>query len=101
MNEFQIPARKVNRLFDYLGRIGLDPDSLGATVNLSPAAVAALAPDEPLPARQYSRLYKEAVQQMQQMNHPLPWAAGVGSEAFELMCHCMTWRHDSSAWSIP
>lgn len=89
MNEFQIPARKVNRLFDYLGRIGLDPDSLGATVNLSPAAVAALAPDEPLPARQYSRLYKEAVQQMQQMNHPLPWAAGVGSEAFELMCHCM------------
>lgn len=89
MNEIQIPARKFVRLFDYLGRIGLDPESIGASVNLSPAAVAALSPDEALPARQYARFYKEAVQQMQKMNHPLPWAAGVGSEAFELMCHCM------------
>ena len=89
MNEIQIPARKFVRLFDYLGRIGIDPDAIGAAVSLSPAAVASLSPDEALPARQYARLYKEAVQQMQKMNHPLPWAAGVGSEAFELMCHCM------------
>lgn len=89
MNEIRIPARKFNRLFDYLSRIGLDVDGIGAKAGLSPAAVAALPPDATLPARQYGRLYKEAVQRMQEMKHPLPWAAGVGSEAFELMCHCM------------
>jgi AraC-like DNA-binding protein len=89
MKEIQIPARKFARLIDYLGRIGIDVDSIGAAVNLSPQAVVALPPEELLPARQYARFYKEAVQQMQKMNHPLPWAAGVGSEAFELMCHCM------------
>ncbi|KZX58972.1 hypothetical protein A3709_15530 [Halioglobus sp. HI00S01] len=26
---------------------------------------------------------------MQTLKQPLPWAAGVGSEAFALMCHCM------------
>ena len=26
---------------------------------------------------------------MQTLKQPLPWAAGVGSEAFELMCYCM------------
>ena len=27
--------------------------------------------------------------QMQKLEHPLPWGAGIGSEAFELMCHCI------------
>ena len=89
MSEINIPARKFNRLFDYLRRIGLDVDAIGAEVNLSSAAVDALAFEETLPAHQYARLYKEAVKQMQKMNYPLPWAAGVGSEAFELMCHTM------------
>lgn len=89
MKELQIPARKFIRLFDYLGRIGIDLDAIAALANLSPEAVSALPPDASLPARQYARLWKVAVQEMQKMNHPLPWAAGVGSEAFELMCHCM------------
>ncbi len=89
MNEIQIPARKFVRLFDYLERIGIDTDAVGAVASMSPRAVAALAPEDRLPARQYGRLYKEAVQRMQELKQPLPWAAGVGSEAFELMCHCM------------
>ena len=32
-------------------------------------------------------MYKQAVQQMQTLNRPIPWAAGIGTDAFELMCH--------------
>ena len=84
-----IAARKFLRLFDYLSRIDLDVDAIADAVNLSPARIAELPPGEGLPARQYSRLYKQAVVQMQTLNQPVPWGAGVGSEAFELMCHCM------------
>jgi AraC-like DNA-binding protein len=89
MSEITIAARKFLRLFDYLSRIDLDVDAIADAVNLSPARIAELPPEEGLPARQYSRLYKEAVVQMQTLNQPVPWGAGVGSEAFELMCHCM------------
>ncbi len=76
-------------MFDYLSRIGLDVDAISRAVNLSPQRIAECPPEQGLPARQYSRLYREAVAQMQTLNQPLPWAAGIGSEAFELMCHCM------------
>ncbi len=89
MSEITVAASKFHRMFDYLARIGLDAEAIGAAVNLSPARVAELPPGEGLPARQYSRLYNEAVVQMQTLEQPLPWAGGVGSEAFKLMCHCM------------
>lgn len=89
MSEITVPARKFVRLLDYLERIGLDADAIASAVALSPRRLAALNADEPLPARQYSRLFRESVREMQTLNQPLPWAAGVGSEAFELMCHCM------------
>lgn len=89
MSEITVPARKFVRLLDYLERIGLDAEAISASVALSARRLSALSEDEPLPARHYSRLYREAVRSMQTLNQPLPWAAGVGSEAFELMCHCM------------
>jgi AraC-like DNA-binding protein len=58
-------------------------------VNLAPERVAALDPNHGLPAQQYSRLFRAAVKEMETMRQPLPWAAGLGSEAFELMCHCV------------
>ncbi|WP_170287329.1 AraC family transcriptional regulator [Halioglobus maricola] len=89
MAEVTVAAKKVSRLFDYLDHIGLDAAAIGARVNLAPATVTALDPDYALPLRQYSLLYKHAVEAMQTLKEPLPWAAGVGSEAFQLMCHCM------------
>lgn len=89
MSQITVPAGKFQRLFDYLQRIGLDTGAIGAAVNMSPERIARLPSSELLPAQQYSRLYKEAVTQMQTLQQPLPWAAGVGSESFELMCHCM------------
>jgi AraC-like DNA-binding protein len=76
-------------LLDYLERIGLDSQAMAMTIGLSPRVLRGLSPDEPLPAQQYSMLYKAAVAGMQGLGRPLPWAAGLGSEAFELMCHCM------------
>lgn len=87
MSEITVNVAAFARLFDYIEQIGLVPDEIAATVNLVPAKIAALESDQRLPARQYSQLYKAAVQQMQTLGQPLPWAAGIGSEAFELLCH--------------
>ncbi|MEH6593775.1 MAG: AraC family transcriptional regulator ligand-binding domain-containing protein [Halioglobus sp.] len=89
MSEITISAKKFLRLFDYIERIGLDVDEIVATVNLVPERIAELPPEQRLPAQPYSRLYKATVLQMQTLGQPLPWAAGIGSEAFELMCHCI------------
>jgi AraC-like DNA-binding protein len=89
MSEITVAARKFLQVFDYLARVGLDVEAIGRAVNLSQERIAELPPEERLPARQYSRLYKEGVKQMQTLKQPIPWAAGVGSESFELMCHCM------------
>ena len=89
MSEITVKAGKFQRLLDYMGRIGLDVDAIAATINVAPRSLARLDADVPLPAQHYSHLYKEAVQRMQAEGRPLPWAAGLGSEAFELMCHCM------------
>ena len=89
MSDISIPARKFLRVFDYLQRVGLDVDAAARAVELSPARLQELPPETPLPASHYSRLYKACVEQMQDLRQPLPWGAGVGSESFELMCHCM------------
>ncbi|MCB1696088.1 MAG: AraC family transcriptional regulator ligand-binding domain-containing protein [Pseudomonadales bacterium] len=89
MTEITIRACKFHRLLDYLARIDLDAAAIAASVDLSADRVAALDPEYPLPARHYSSLYRAAARQMQQLNQPIPWAAGLGGESFELMCHCM------------
>lgn len=89
MSEVTIAASKFLRLFDYIERVGLDVDAISSATNLSARRIAELPPEQGLPARHYSKLYKESVLHMQALNQPLPWGAGVGSEAFDLMCHCM------------
>lgn len=89
MSEITVKAGKFQRLLDYMQRIGLDIDAVGSTISVSPRSISRLDPEHPLPAQHYSHIYKEAVQRMQALGRPLPWAAGLGSEAFELMCHCM------------
>ncbi len=89
MSEITISAKKFGRLLDYFERIGLDVAAICAAVNLAPGIITRLDPGQPLPAQQYSRLYREGVRHMQRLRTPLPWAAGLGSEAFELMCHCV------------
>lgn len=89
MSEITVCARKFLRLLDYVEHIGLDVNHIAAQVNLVPARISELPAEQALPAQQYSRLYRAAVLEMQTLGKPLPWAAGIGSEAFELMCHCI------------
>lgn len=89
MSEITIRANKFQRLLDYLVRIGLDAEAIATTAELRLGFIEGLDPEHQLPARQYSRLYRAAASQMQQLKHPIPWAAGLGGESFELMCHCM------------
>lgn len=89
MSDITIPIRKFRRLLDYLERVEIDVNAVARAANLSPARLAELPDTVELPAWQYSRLYKEGIAQMELLNQRIPWAAGVGSEAFELMCHCM------------
>ncbi len=89
MTEITVPAKKFQRLFDYLGRVGIDSRAVAATVDLTVERIACLPPEHELPAMHYARLYKAAAEKMQQLKQGVPWAAGLGSESFELMCHCM------------
>ena len=89
MREITVGAGKYMRLLDYLQQIGLDAAAIAGSVNIIPARVMSLDPEQPLPALQYAWLYKAAVVELQKLNHPIPWAAGIGSEAFDLMCRCV------------
>jgi AraC-like DNA-binding protein len=89
MSEITCTAGTFQRLFDYLRLLELDVESIAADVGLVPARIESLEPGMSLPAQHYSRLYKAAVDRMQDLKQPLPWGAGLGSEAFELMCHTL------------
>jgi AraC-like DNA-binding protein len=84
-----VPVRKFLRLLDYMRRVGLDPDAMIQAIGHSPGELEAMGADQLLPGTEYSRMYRNAVEQMQTLQRPIPWAAGLGSEAFELMCHCV------------
>jgi hypothetical protein len=84
-----IPIRKFLRVLDYMGRIGLDPDAMAMALGYTQQELQAMPSDQLLPSSDYSRLYKDAVRQMETLKRPIPWAAGIGSEAHELMCHCI------------
>ena len=83
MSEITVSAGKLQRLLDYLQQIGLDPVAIGATVNIVPARIMSLDAHQPLPALQYAWLYKAAVKEMQKLGHPIPWAAGIGSDVMK------------------
>jgi AraC-like DNA-binding protein len=89
MAEITVSAKKFMRLFDYMDHIGLDVPALSELVEIRREHIACLEPEHALPAIQYSRLYKAAAAKMQELEQSLPWAAGLGGESFELMCHCM------------
>lgn len=84
--ELLIPAKKFRRLLDYMERMGLDTNALLQGTGLAKTNLKSMAADALLPGSDYSRMYKNSVAQMQSLRHPIPWAAGLGSEAFELMC---------------
>lgn len=89
MQEVTFPAKSFMRLFDYLQRIDADVAAVAAAAQINPQQLAKLPPDTALPVQQYSRLYSSSVRHLESLGISVPWSAGVGGEAFELVCHCM------------
>jgi AraC-like DNA-binding protein len=84
-----VPKRKFLRLIDYVERVHLDSASVLDAAGLTRAELESSPAQTGLPGKIYGRMYKDAVRQMQTLKRPIPWAAGIGSEAFDLMCHAM------------
>lgn len=89
MSEITVRVAKFTRLLDYLVALELDERAAAREAGLCAAQLRGMPATASLSARQYARLYKAAVEQMQRLGQPVPWGAGVGSEAFALMCHCI------------
>ncbi|MGI9287174.1 MAG: AraC family transcriptional regulator ligand-binding domain-containing protein [Pseudomonadales bacterium] len=87
MSEFLVPVSKFQRLLDYIEQIGLDSEALASRSGLKRSKLASLSDDTGIPGVYYSNLYEATVKQMQQLDRAIPWAAGIGSDAFRLMCY--------------
>ncbi|MBN7796703.1 AraC family transcriptional regulator [Parahaliea mediterranea] len=89
MKDITVNAYQFTRLVHYLEHLGLDSAPVLYSAGLVRGRLSNLPPDYPLPAHQYSRLYRAAARAMQTLGRPLPWGAGLGTEGFDLMCHSM------------
>ena len=91
-----LPLAKFQHLLHYLDTVGIDASAVAAQAGLRFGELQGGAADRQVPAIHYSRLYKHAVVAMQQLHPHVPWGAGVGTEAFEMLCHtiigCATLR---------
>ena len=83
------PVRKIHSLLSYVENLGLDPVEIADSVGLDIADVLDATPDESIPSIYYALLYKESVVRLQRENRLIPWAAGLGSDAFRMMCYCI------------
>lgn len=84
-----LPVRKIHRLLSYVENLGLDPVEIADSVGLDVSEVLDATPDESIPSIYYALLYKESVVRLQRDNRLIPWAAGLGSDAFRMMCYCI------------
>ena len=87
MSDVFIPARKIHALLNYVKIIGANPKTLCTTIELDYERLLELEPNQNMSGIHYSRLYLKAVQLMEEKNKAIPWAAGIGSTSFRLMCY--------------
>ena len=73
-------------LLDYIELVGLDVKSILARSGLDIDKVINVGENKHLPSIYYALIYKEMVYQLEQSGRHPPWAAGLGSQAFRLMC---------------
>lgn len=89
MTDGVIQAQKFVRIFDYMEVIGVDLARVSAPLPVSRAVVEQMPAEQTLPARDYFDLYKCAIIEMEKLNEPLPWAAGMGGRSFEMLAYSL------------
>lgn len=80
---------KFQQLLRYLDAVGIDAKAVSQEAGLDAVAIELADATSRLPALHYSRLYKQAVLALQAINSRVPWAAGVGTDAFEMLCRAI------------
>lgn len=81
-----LPADKFQLLLAYLDAVGVDRIHVLRSAGLTGSNIDGLDPDALLPASHYSRLYTCSVKSLQRIDSQVPWAAGLGTDAFEMLC---------------
>nr|WP_243748611.1 AraC family transcriptional regulator [Pseudomaricurvus alcaniphilus] len=89
MHDILITVKKFHNLLDYSARIGIDARTLVAETGLNYDKVMAAAAEKTVSARYYSSLYRLVVGELEKLDPAIPWAGGIGTDAFELMCHAL------------
>lgn len=89
MLDIGVSSTSYLKLLDYVESLGLNAERLARTVNVDIAELTLLPSDYQLSAKLYSKLYKAAVLEMQKIHPHVPWAAGLGSDAFEMMSYAI------------
>lgn len=87
MQDIKIAVSSFHKLFDYIESLGLDADQVARKAQINLAQLFAMQADELLSARLYARLYRVAVVEMQKVHPHIPWAAGLGTDAFDMLCY--------------
>lgn len=86
-SDIEFPAHKVQRLLSYIEHAGLDPAAVASAAGID---LDRLGNSEgAVPSLYYALLYKETVARLEADQRLVPWAAGLGSQAFRLMCYCI------------
>ncbi|TFH68811.1 AraC family transcriptional regulator [Gammaproteobacteria bacterium LSUCC0057] len=89
MEYISVAASKFHDLIDYLERLEVDASQVIADAGLTVSQLQNLKAGQGLSALHYSRLYQAAVKRLQDKATTIPWAAGLGSDLFEFLCHAL------------
>ncbi len=84
-----LTLHKFSLLLRYLDALGLDSRGVASDAGLSKDDIELGDPETTVPAIHYSRLYKQAVLAMQRLDPHVPWGAGLGTDAFEMLCRAI------------
>ncbi len=84
-----VAVEKFQQLLSYLEAVGIDAGDVAHRAGLDARQLRESQADVPMPAVHYSRLYHQAVSAMQRLDPHVPWAAGLGTDAFEMLCRAI------------
>ena len=84
-----LPAKKLVRLLEYLQNTGLDPQRIALQAGLNLDELFKSRSAKEAPSLYYSLLYNEAVAELERTGRHIPWAAGLGSSFFKMMCYSL------------
>lgn len=85
----KLPAHKIHRLVEYLDNVGLDPQLIASRAGIDLNKILLAPPSNTIPSIYYALIYNEMISELQKSGKPIPWAAGLGSDMYRLMCYSL------------